>query len=113
MAFRVPYPGPSLEDTQLQEDSLTFAWRAAAEDQRFQAQFARDGEFKDILHDESITMPQLTISKPDSGTYYLRIKTIEADGFQGPWGPAQEIDVPRGISYWFMLLMLLPLLVLI
>jgi hypothetical protein len=113
MAFRVPYPGPSLEDTQLQEDSLTFAWRAAAEDQRFQAQFARDGEFKDILHDESTTTPQLTISKPDSGTYYLRIKTIEADGFQGPWGPVQEIDIPRGISYWFMLLMLLPLLVLI
>jgi len=113
MAFRVPYPGPSLEDTQLQEDSMTFAWRAAAESQRFQAQFARDSAFTDILHDESTATPQLTIAKPDSGTYYLRIKTIEADGFQGPWGPAQEIDVPRGISYWFMLLMLLPLLVLI
>lgn len=113
MAFRVPYPGPSLENTQLQENSLAFAWRAAAENQRFQAQFARDNEFTDILHDESTATPQLTIAKPDSGTYYLRIKTIEADGFQGPWGPAQEIDVPRGISYWFMLLMLLPLLVLI
>lgn len=113
MAFRVPYPGPSLEDTQLQEDSMTFAWRAGAENQRFQAQFARDNAFTDIIHDESTITPQLIIAKPDSGTYYLRIKTIEADGFQGPWGPAQEIDVPRGISYWFMLLMLLPLLVLI
>lgn len=113
MTFRVPYPGPSLEDTQLQEDSMTFAWRAAAENQRFQVQFARDSAFNDIIHDEPMSTPQLTIAKPDSGTYYLRIKTIEADGFQGPWGPAQEIDVPRGISYWFMLLMLLPLLVLI
>ncbi len=113
MAFRVPYPGPSLEGTQLDENSMTFAWRAGAEGQSFHFQFARDNAFANIIHDESTTASQLTIAKPDSGTYFLRIKTIESDGFHGPWGPAQEIDVPRGISYWFMLLMLLPLLVLI
>ncbi len=113
MAFRVPYPGPSLEGTQLDENSMTFAWRAAAEDQSFHFQFARDKAFTDIIHDESTTASQVTIEKPDSGTYFLRIKTIESDGFNGPWGPPQEIDVPRGLSYWFMLLMLLPLLVLI
>lgn len=113
MPFRVPYPGPSLEDTKLDENQMTFAWRAAAEGQSFHFQFARDKAFTDIIHDLPVTTSQITIAKPDSGTYYLRIKTIESDGFQGPWGPHQIIEVPRSISYWFMLLMLLPLFVLL
>lgn len=113
MPFRVPYPGPSLEDTKLDENQMTFAWRAAAEGQSFHFQFARDKAFTDIMHDLPVTTSQITIAKPDSGTYYLRIKTIESDGFQGPWGPHQIIEVPHGISYWFMLLMLLPLFVLL
>lgn len=113
MAFRVPYPAPAVGEAQLDDGKMTFAWRAAEEGQRFQFQFARDREFTDIIHEESTAASQLTIAKPDSGTYYLRIKTIESDGFQGPWGKPQAVEVPFGISYWFMLLMLLPLLVLI
>ncbi|MDE2389573.1 MAG: hypothetical protein KGN35_10945 [Betaproteobacteria bacterium] len=100
-------------EAQLDDGKMTFAWRAAEEGQSFQFQFARDREFTGILHEESTAASQLTIAKPDSGTYYLRIKTIESDGFQGPWGKPQAVEVPFGISYWFMLLMLLPLLVLI
>ncbi|QOJ22645.1 MAG: FecR domain-containing protein [Gammaproteobacteria bacterium] len=113
MAFRVPYPAPAVGEAQLDDGKMTFAWRAAEEGQSFQFQFARDREFANIIHEESTAASQLTIAKPDSGTYYLRIKTIESDGFQGPWGKPQAVDVPFGISYWFMLLMLLPLLVLI
>jgi hypothetical protein len=113
MAFRVPYPAPAVGEAQLDDGKMTFAWRAAEEGQSFQFQFARDREFTNIIHEESTAASQLTIAKPDSGTYYLRIKTIESDGFQGPWGKPQAVDVPFGISYWFMLLMLLPLLVLI
>ncbi len=113
MAFRVPYPAPVVGEAQLDDGKMTFAWRAAEEGQGFQFQFARDQEFTDIIHEESTAASQLTIAKPDSGTYYLRIKTIESDGFQGPWGKPQAVEVPFGISYWFMLLMLLPLLVLI
>jgi len=113
MPFRVPYPGPSLEDTKLDENQITFAWRAAAEGQSFYFQFARDKAFTSMIHYLPAATSQITIAKPDSGTYYLRIKTIESDGFQGPWGPHQIIEVPRDISYWFMLLMLLPLFVLL
>ncbi|MFZ1852985.1 MAG: FecR domain-containing protein [Nitrosomonas sp.] len=113
MAFRVPHPGPSLEDAKFDENSMTFAWRAPADGQRFHFQFASDSEFNQIIHDEVTTASQVVIKKPESGVYYLRTKTIESDGFQGPWGSPQTIDVPRGISYWFMLLMLLPLLVLL
>ncbi|GJL75295.1 FecR domain-containing protein [Nitrosomonas sp.] len=113
MYFRVPYPGPSLEETELDENEITFAWRAAAEGQSFHFQFARDAAFSDIIYDEMTAASQFTVQKPDGGTYYLRIKTIESDGFQGPWGPPQLIEVPRDMPYWLMLLLLLPLLVLI
>ncbi len=113
MSFRVPYPGPSLEETELDENEITFAWRAAAEGQSFHFQLARDAAFSDIIYDEMTTASQLTVQKPGGGTYYLRIKTIESDGFQGPWGPPQLIEIPRDTPYWLMLLLLLPLLVLI
>ncbi|TXI19834.1 MAG: LysM peptidoglycan-binding domain-containing protein [Nitrosomonas sp.] len=113
MPFRVPYPAPSLEETKLDEKEMTFAWRAATEGQSFHFQFSRDREFTGIIHDEVATASTITITKPSSGTYYLRMKTIEADGFQGPWGAIQNIEVPISISPWFMLLMLLPLFVLL
>ena len=113
MSFRVPYPGPSLDETKLDEKEITFAWRAAAEDQSFHFQFSRDEAFSKIIYDEVTQVSQITLQKPAGGTYYLRIKTIESDGFKGPWGPAQTIEIPREKPYWLMLLLLLPLLVLI
>lgn len=113
MPFRVPYPAPSLEETQVDENKMTFAWRAAAQSQSFHFQFARDNAFTDILHEESTTASAVTITKPSSGTYYLRLKTIEADGFEGPWGQPQTIEVPISLSPWFMFLILLPLFVLL
>ncbi|SES84437.1 FecR family protein [Nitrosomonas marina] len=113
MPFRVPFPGPALEKTEIDEQDLTFAWRAAAEGQRFHFQFARDESFSDIIHDETTEASSITIQKPAGGTYFLRIKTIESDGFEGPWGLPQMVEIPRDFPYWMMLLLLLPLLVLI
>jgi len=72
MPFRVPYPGPSVEETEIDDNELTFAWRAAAEGQSFHFQFARDEDFSDILHDEITTASRMTVENPGSGTYYLR-----------------------------------------
>ena len=113
MGFRVLHPAPLLENTKFDEDTMAFAWRVPAEGQSFHFQFARDANFNDVIHDEVTIASHAVIKKPEKGTYYLRIKTIASDGFQEPWGVPQAIEVPRGISYWFMLLMLLPLLVLL
>jgi hypothetical protein len=112
MPFRVPYPGPALEETALDETEMTFAWRAGAEGQSFHFQLAHDEAFNDLLYDQHTTATQATVPLPDSGSYYLRIKTIESDGFEGPWGPPQIIEIPHDIPYW-LLLLLLPLFVLL
>ncbi len=115
MSFRVPYPGPSLEDTQIDKDNdeITFAWRAATADQRFHFQLAHDSSFTTIIYDEIISESRITVPKPEGGTYYMRIKTIESDGFNGPWGTPQTIEIPGETPYWLMLLLLLPFLALI
>lgn len=111
MPFRVPHPAPALEDSEFDDNSMTFAWGAPAEGQRFHFQFASDKAFGDIIHDELTTASRVVIAKPDAGAYYLRTRTIEADGFEGPWGSPQMIDVPRRLPYWYMLFLVFPLLI--
>src|SRR5690606_9690069 len=91
MPFRVPYPGPLLENTEIDNRELTFAWRAPAEGQSFHFQFARDAAFTKIMLDEMTSASRVTVKNPGGGTYYLRTKTIESDGFQGPWGSPQMV----------------------
>lgn len=112
MTFRVPVPGPSLEKLEVDKSSITFSWRAAAEGQKFRIQLARDKEFNQILLDRETTDAFITLPRPRGGKYFLRTKTIETDGFEGPYGAAQSVDIPHATPYW-LLILLLPLLVLL
>jgi len=112
MTFRVPFPGPELAAPEVGDDELTLAWGAAAEDQHFHFQIASDKDFKELLYDEATLKSRVTIPTPEGGRYYLRVKTIESDGFEGPFGSPQVIDIPQDTPYW-LLLLLLPLLILI
>lgn len=108
ISFRVPMPGPLLESTDIADREITFSWPSAAEGQHFQFQFARDKAFQTILTDMQTYEPRVTLPRPDSGSYYLRIKVIEADGTQGSFSPAQIVEIPSKYPYWLFLL--LPLL---
>ena len=110
--WRIASVSAAEEETEIDESEITFAWRAATEGQRFQFQLAHDEEFTDILYDQQTPDSFATLPRPSSGSYFLRIKTIEADGFEGPYGPPQLIDIPYATPYW-LLLLLLPLLILL
>lgn len=103
MSFRMPFPGPAMEATKFDKTRMTFAWRAGGKDQSFHFQLALDKAFNQILYDEKTSATQLTVARPDGGQYFLRTKTIEADGFEGPWGPPQIIDIPYANPYWLLL----------
>ncbi len=112
MAFRVPVPGPALGKLEVDKSNVTFSWRTGVEGQRFRVQLARDKEFNQVLLDKETTDTFITLSRPQGGKYFLRTKTIETDGFEGPYGAAQSIDIPHATPYW-LLILLLPLLVLL
>ena len=55
--------------------------------------------------------PEWTLPRPaSSGTYYFRYRSIEPDGFVGPYSSTLLIEVPRD---WRYLWLLTPLLILL
>ncbi|MCB1777519.1 MAG: FecR domain-containing protein [Candidatus Competibacteraceae bacterium] len=90
---------PKLQAPEVTDGAMTFRWAAGLPGQQYQFQLAKDPQFETILVDQQVAEPQLTISRPESGFHYLRIRTIDTDGYVGPYSPAQRIDILPA-SYW-------------
>lgn len=103
---RIP-ESPRTDAPQVDDRLLTFSWRAGEAGASYQLQLARDAAFTELLAERVLTTNQMQIERPEPGRYYLRIKTIDADGFAGPFGAAQQFEVPAPAPWW--LLLLLPL----
>lgn len=99
---------PKMEAPQVGDKGMVFRWSAGDPGSTYQLQFARDAEFAQPILDKVLTANQFQIDRPEPGTYYLRSKTIDADGFAGPFGPAQKVEVPASM-WWLPLLLLAPL----
>jgi len=77
--------------------SVTFRWRAGEAGQRYRFQLSRSPDFKDPRVDELVDQPQITLPKLRAGTWYLRAQAIGSDGYEGPFPPAQRVEVPCGL----------------
>jgi hypothetical protein len=96
---------PALEAPQISDTHLLFRWRAGKAGDTYQVQVARTRDFAQPILDSVVAANQSQIDRPESGTYYLRVRTIDADGFAGPFGPTQQLDVPAGMNWWWLLLL--------
>ena len=86
---------PTAEPPAVGSDSLALRWPAGSgAGVRYQAQLARDVDFAMLESEHTVNEPQLTLRRPAPGTYYLRVRTIEADGFEGAFGTTQAFAVP-------------------
>jgi hypothetical protein len=102
-------PFVQLESPKLEKDQIRFNWSAPLPGQKFRFQLARDAAFTSIVQDSTLAENRLDLKNPGAGRYYVRVATIDRDGFVAPYGPTQQFEVPR--NYW-PLLLLLPLLLL-
>ncbi len=93
-------PPPAVDKPKAEGDKLVFRWRARSGDDAYDVQVARDPAFKDLLLERRENLPELMLDKLKPGTYYLRVRTIESDGFMGPYGSAQQFEVPRSLWWW-------------
>lgn len=100
---------PQLEAPQIDDKRLLFRWRAGEAGERFQIQVAREPDFAQPIMDNVLNINQSQIDRPEPGAYYLRVKTIDAEGFAGPFGPVQKMEVPAATNWWPLLLLLVPL----
>ncbi|MDX9767497.1 MAG: FecR domain-containing protein [Ectothiorhodospiraceae bacterium] len=90
------------------EDALDFRW-SGEPGQRFEYQFADDESFAEPLAQAVVNEPQASLPLPVPGSYWMRVRTIDPDGFVSPWSGAQKVVVPAGYPWWMLPLLLLAL----
>lgn len=89
--------------------TLALVWSGRAEDTQH-VELARDPGFREIVVQADLDAPEWILPAPSpGGTYYFRYRSVEADGYVGPYSATLVVEVPRD---WRWLLLLLPLLAL-
>lgn len=107
--FRRVIPAPAFEEPDLSGERLQIRCRSGLPGQRYQFQLAEDQAFSRLLLDRTTDVPTLELDKPKSGAYYVRVRTIDPDGFENPYGSPQILEIPYN-SWWLILLPLFGLL---
>lgn len=106
-----PLPEPPKGGVGADGQSLAIAWSGRPEDTQH-VELARDPAFKEIVLQADLDRPEWTLPLPrPGGTYYFRYRSVEPDGFVGPYSAPLVIEVPRDWTLYLMILS--PLLLLL
>lgn len=99
--FRVPEPGPIPEAPEGSDETMIFRWPAGEAGDRYRFQMARDKEFQDIMVDEEVSEPQVSLARPDAAAVFIRVQTLGASGEASAFGTPQRIEMPSS-SPWLL-----------
>jgi hypothetical protein len=72
--------------------TVTLRWPAQP-DKQYHLQVARDPDFSWLIHTTRVTTPEAILPRPDFGTYYARVQTVNADGSVNAFSPVQPFVV--------------------
>ena len=99
-------PLPGLAQEPLADNGmLTLRW-AGEPGVKYDYEFASDSKFMDILAKGSLEKAEFSIPLPAPEGYYLRLRSIEPDGFVSPWTQPQRVYVPAGFPWGFLIVLL-------
>ncbi len=83
---------------------LVASWQGGTEGQTYQAQVSNNRAFTELQRDQVLTEPQIAMEQVAGQYRYLRVRAIESDGYQGPWGATQKIAPLPDHGYWWVIL---------
>ncbi|WP_428608993.1 FecR domain-containing protein [Sedimenticola sp.] len=86
------------------DSAITTTWRPGIAGQTYQVQLAADSQFRELLQEASLQTPTWELQPVSGQVRYLRVRYIEPDGYEGPWGATQRID-PTPDDSWIYTLM--------
>lgn len=86
-------PAPEVGKPKSSRHEVSFGWQTGTPGQRYHIQLDRHPDFAHPPIDQTLDQPVLQIQKPGSGTWYVRVQTIDTDGYAGPWGATQKIRI--------------------
>lgn len=100
-AFTVRPRPQTPEPPAIGDADMTFRW-SGEPGQRFEYQFAADEGFAALRHEGAVAEPVVTLPRPSYGTYWMRVRAIDPDGFVSPWTGAQKVAVPMTFPWWIL-----------
>ena len=90
----VPQPlAPEVGKPTSSHHQISIGWPAGSSGQRYHIELDRHPDFAHPAIDQTLDQPVLEMQKPGSGVWYVRVQTIDTDGYAGPWGAAQKIHL--------------------
>lgn len=89
------YPDGRNATAGVDRTALTLRWSAGEPGETSEFQLAADGGFARVLVSRTLAESEVTVPRPEPGVYFLRVRALDADGVAGPYGPVQQIEVPR------------------
>ncbi|MCP3868460.1 MAG: LysM peptidoglycan-binding domain-containing protein [Gammaproteobacteria bacterium] len=114
-SFRIVPKAPDAAPPVVDETGLLFQWRPGTTGQRYGFQLAWDETFDDLVVETELSEPSYQLATPKPGIYFSRVRTIDEDGFAGPFGPYQRIEIkgPPPDLNWVVITPFLGLLLLL
>lgn len=101
---RKPIPMQPETELQIDESGITTSWRPGIAGQTYRIQLASDADFQTLLLDESLEEPRWQLQPVTGQMRYFRVRYVEPDGFEGPWGATQRIEPTPDNSWIYTLL---------
>lgn len=90
-----PLPAPpAFKEAEIRRWEIDFDWTDAGEGFRYRFQLAEDAEFLETIIDETVGEPRLTTHNPGPDTYYIRVRSMDANGVQGGWSDSEMFEIP-------------------
>lgn len=71
---------------------LTLAWQGLP-GQQFDLQLARSPDFEPLLGEQRLRSTQVELPRPGSGRVWIRLRAVDPDGWVGPFGQPQFVDI--------------------
>ncbi|MCW8905641.1 MAG: FecR domain-containing protein [Sedimenticola sp.] len=94
-------PIPDRPETGLEvtDSEIITSWRPGVAGQSYRVQLASDPTFESLLLDESLDQPSWRLQPVSGQMRYFRVRYVEPDGYEGPWGATQRIE-PAPDNSW-------------
>ncbi len=84
------------------DGKLVATWPQEREGLNYQVQLSEEDTFSVLEMDVKTNEAQLAFDAISGQARYLRVRAIETDGYQGPWGSIQRVDPLPDDTWWWV-----------
>lgn len=89
----------SAYDVTSKEDTIHLRWKSLGKGITYHFQLAKDRDFRQIIIDQKVDQPEITIEQHlSTGTYYVRTRPVSINGQTGEFLSVQVLEISSVLS---------------